>query len=98
MPTIDLPIGPVDYRDLGPKAADAPVAVFVHGFLVNAALWDPVAEHLAADGVRCILPGCPLGCFRFSIDFGSDLLGCFVVNSVTALLYALGAGVLCLAG
>ena len=64
MPTIDLPIGPVDYRDLGPRAADAPVAVFVHGFLVNATLWDPVAEQLAADGVRCILPDWPLGAHR----------------------------------
>jgi pimeloyl-ACP methyl ester carboxylesterase len=59
MPTIDLPIGPLDYRDLGPRAADTPVAVFVHGFLVNSTLWDPVAEKLAADGVRCILPDWP---------------------------------------
>src|SRR5258708_862269 len=64
MPTIDLPIGPVDYRIVGPRGADSPVAVFVHGFLVNATLWDPVAEQLAASGVRCILPDWPLGPHR----------------------------------
>jgi pimeloyl-ACP methyl ester carboxylesterase len=29
--------------------------MFVHGFLVNATVWDPVAEQLAAGGVRYIL-------------------------------------------
>src|SRR5579862_7094161 len=33
MPTIDLSVGPVDYRVLGPEGAGTPVAVFVHGFL-----------------------------------------------------------------
>ena len=68
MPTIDLSIGPIDYRVLGPGAAGAPVAVFVHGFLVNSTLWDPVAEKLAADGVRCILPDWPLGAHRRPAD------------------------------
>ena len=56
MPTIDLPIGPIEYRTFGPDGREAPVAVFVHGFLVNGTLWDPVAERLARDGVRCIVP------------------------------------------
>src|SRR5258708_38814268 len=64
MPTIDLPIGPVDYRVVGPSTAEARVAVFVHGFLVNSTLWDPVAEMLAADGGRCILPCWPPGAHR----------------------------------
>ena len=58
MPTIDLPIGPIDYRVVGPRAAGTPAAVFVHGFLVNATLWDPVAEQLAADGSAA---SCPIG-------------------------------------
>ena len=38
VPTIDLPVGPVDYRDMGPSIPGAPVAVFVHGILVNSTL------------------------------------------------------------
>ena len=53
MPTIQLPTGPVDYRVFGPDAGDRPVVVFVHGFLVNGTLWDPVAAQLATGGVRC---------------------------------------------
>jgi pimeloyl-ACP methyl ester carboxylesterase len=90
VPTIDLPIGPIDYRVAGPKAADAPVAVFVHGFLVNSTLWDPVAEKLAADGIRCILPDWPLGAHRRPVDPGADLSPIAVAGAVTDLLGALG--------
>jgi pimeloyl-ACP methyl ester carboxylesterase len=86
MPTIDLPIGPVDYRDLGPQAADAPVAVFVHGFLVNATLWDPVAGQLAAGGIRCILPDWPLGAHRRPANPDADLSPIAVADAVTGLL------------
>jgi len=90
MPTIDLSIGPLDYRDLGPAAAGTPVAVFVHGFLVNSTLWDPVAEKLAADGVRCILPDWPLGAHRRPADPGAALSPTAVAGAVTDLLGALG--------
>lgn len=89
MPTINLSIGPVDYRDLGPGAADAPVAVFVHGFLVNATVWDPVAEQLAADGVRCILPDWPLGAHRRPVNPDANLSPIAVADAVTGLLDAL---------
>jgi pimeloyl-ACP methyl ester carboxylesterase len=58
MPTIDLPIGPVDYRVAGPRTPGTPVAVFVHGFLVNATLWDPVAENWLPPGSAA---SCPTG-------------------------------------
>jgi pimeloyl-ACP methyl ester carboxylesterase len=90
MPTIDLPIGPIDYRAVGPTAAGTPVAVFVHGFLVNSTLWDPVAEKLAADGIRCILPDWPLGAHRRPADPGADLSPIAVASAVTGLLGALG--------
>ena len=90
MPTIDLPIGPIDYRVVGPRAADLPVAVFVHGFLVNSTLWDPVAEKLAADGVRCILPDWPLGAHRRPVDPDAGLSPIAVASAVTDLLGALG--------
>jgi pimeloyl-ACP methyl ester carboxylesterase len=89
MPTIDLPIGPLDYRVAGPTAAGTPVAVFVHGFLVNGTLWDPVAEKLAADGVRCILPDWPLGAHRRPANPHADLSPTAVASAITDLLGAL---------
>jgi pimeloyl-ACP methyl ester carboxylesterase len=89
MPTIELSIGPVEYRDLGPRAAGTPVAVFVHGFLVNATLWDPVAGRLTADGVRCILPDWPLGAHRQPVNPDADLSPSAVAGAVTGLLDAL---------
>jgi pimeloyl-ACP methyl ester carboxylesterase len=89
MPTIDLPIGPLDYRVVGPRATETPVAVFVHGFLVNATLWDPVAEKLAADGVRCILPDWPLGAHCRPVNPDADLSPIAVADAITDLLDAL---------
>jgi pimeloyl-ACP methyl ester carboxylesterase len=89
MPTLDLPTGPVDYRVFGPEAGDAPVAVFVHGFLVSGTLWGPVAERLAADGVRCIVPDWPLGAHRRPADPDAELSPIAVAGSVLALLDAL---------
>jgi pimeloyl-ACP methyl ester carboxylesterase len=89
VPTIDLPIGPVDYRVAGPTGAHIPVAVFVHGFLVNSTLWDPVAEKLAADGVRCVLPDWPLGAHRRPANPDADLSPIAVADAITGLLAAL---------
>jgi pimeloyl-ACP methyl ester carboxylesterase len=90
MPTIDLPVGPLDYRDLGPRDTDTPVAVFVHGVLVNSTVWDPVAEKLAADGVRCILPDWPLGAHRRPVHPYADLSPIAVAGAIVGLLNALG--------
>ena len=89
MPTVDLPIGPVDYRDFGPTGSGTPVAVFVHGFLVNGTLWDPVAEQLAAEGVRCIVPDWPLGAHRRPANPDVDLSPITVADAVVGLLGAL---------
>ena len=89
MLTIDLPIGPIDYRVFGPDTDGAPVAVFVHGFLVNGTLWDPVAERLAADGVCCIVPDWPLGAHRRPIGPHTELSPVAVADAVLALLDAL---------
>ena len=59
MPTIELALGSVDYREFGPAQRAAPVALFVHGFLVNGTLWERVAKKLAAAGVRCVVPDWP---------------------------------------
>ena len=89
MPTVDLPIGPVEYRVFGPGTVDAPTAVFVHGFLVNSTLWDPVAEQLAAEGFRCILPDWPLGSHRRPVNSDSTLSPIAVADAITDLLGAL---------
>ena len=89
MPTIDLAIGPVEYRTFGPDGPDAPVAVFVHGFLVNGRLWDPVVQRLAADGVRCIVPDWPLGAHRKPADPDAVLSPVAVSDAVLGLLSAL---------
>jgi len=98
VPVIDLPVGPVDYRDLGPRTADAPVAVFVHGILVNSTLWDPVAEPLAAAGIRCILPDWPLGAHRRPASKDAELSPLTVAAAITDLLEALDLHDVVLAG
>ena len=90
MPIVDLPLGPVDYRVFGPDAPDAPTAVFVHGFLVNGTLWDPVAEKLAAAGVRSIVPDWPLGAHRTPARPDVELSPTAVGQAVLDLLEALG--------
>lgn len=89
MPTIDLPIGAVDYRVFGPDEASGPTVVFVHGFLVNGTLWDPVAERLAAGGVRCIVPDWPLGAHRRPAHPDVELSPVAVADAVVALLESL---------
>jgi pimeloyl-ACP methyl ester carboxylesterase len=98
VPTIDLPLGPVDYRDLGPRTADAPVAVFVHGILVNSTLWDPVAEQLAAAGIRCMLPDWPLGAHRQPASKDAELSPLTVAAAIPDLLDALDLRDVVLAG
>jgi pimeloyl-ACP methyl ester carboxylesterase len=73
MPSASLALGPVDYRVIGPDQPDAPTVVFVHGFLVNGTLWDPVAAELAAAGIRCIVPDWPLGSHRAPVPLEREL-------------------------
>jgi pimeloyl-ACP methyl ester carboxylesterase len=89
MPTVDLPLGSIDYRLFGPDSADAPVVVFVHGFLVNGTLWDPVAQQLAALGWRCVVPDWPLGAHRTPARADAELSPTSVAQGVLDLLDAL---------
>ena len=43
---------------LGPDDSAHPPVLFVHGILVDHRLWMKVAEDLARNGFRCILPDC----------------------------------------
>lgn len=61
MPQAALDQATITYRVLGPDDSPHPPVVFVHGILVDHRLWLKVAEQLAANGFRCVLPDLPLG-------------------------------------
>jgi len=81
---IDLPAGAIRYRDTG---AGAPI-VFVHGLLVNGALWRKVTPSLGA-GHRCIVPDFPLGSHRSPMKTDADLSPPGVAQLVSDFLEAL---------
>jgi pimeloyl-ACP methyl ester carboxylesterase len=61
MPYLTLPHTTISYSELGPAETPHPPVVFVHGMLVDHRLWSTVAQQLADQGYRCILPDLPLG-------------------------------------
>jgi pimeloyl-ACP methyl ester carboxylesterase len=65
---VRLPQGPIRYRELG---TGEPI-LLVHGLLVNALLWEEVAEALARD-FRVIAPDWPLGSHTVPLEDGADL-------------------------
>jgi pimeloyl-ACP methyl ester carboxylesterase len=69
----DLPQGKLAYRAAGPASSSRPPVVFVHGLLVDARLWEPVAERLAAEGIRSYAPTLPLGAHRSPMNADADL-------------------------
>ena len=91
-PTADrvarLPAGPVHYREVGPETG-RPV-VFVHGFLVDHALWADVPERLAERGFRAIAPTWPLGAHTEAMAPHADLSPRGVARVVRAFLEHLG--------
>jgi pimeloyl-ACP methyl ester carboxylesterase len=73
-PTVaELPQGDLYYRVAGPPASSSPPVVFVHGLLVDARLWEPVAERLAAKGIRSYAPTLPLGSHQRPMNPDADL-------------------------
>jgi len=66
--TVDVSAGTIRYAERG---AGRPI-LFVHGFLVDGALWDDVVAPL--DGAhRCIVPDLPLGSHRVAMSPDADL-------------------------
>lgn len=68
MHTIQLPQGPLHYRDQG---QGKPI-VFVHGLLVSGSLWESVIDRMP-EGVRCIAPDWPLGSHTAPMNDDADL-------------------------
>ena len=69
----ELPQGRISYRAAGPRSSSRPPVVFVHGLLTDSRLWDPVADRLAAEGVRSYAPTLPLGSHRHPMNADADL-------------------------
>jgi pimeloyl-ACP methyl ester carboxylesterase len=65
---IGLPTGTISYRDSG----TGPPIVFVHGALVDSALWRKVIPLLEGR-FRCLAPDLPLGSHRLAMPEGADL-------------------------
>lgn len=84
--TIDLPAGPIHYREAGP--ADGPPVVFVHGFLVDDTLWSDVPERLAERGFHTFAPTWPLAAHRTAMRAGADLSPRGVARIVLSFLEA----------
>jgi pimeloyl-ACP methyl ester carboxylesterase len=86
----DLPQGRLSYRVAGPLSSSRPPVVFVHGLLVDSRLWAPVAERLAAEGVRSYAPTLPLGAHEVPMNAGADLSPPGVARLVGDFIAALG--------
>jgi pimeloyl-ACP methyl ester carboxylesterase len=71
--TVELPQGKLAYRTAGPPESNQPPVVLVHGALVDARLWAPVADRLAADGIRSYTPTLPLGSHPWPMNADADL-------------------------
>lgn len=68
MPRIDLPAGPIHYKDQG----QGPVVVLLHGLLMNHTVWDEVLP-LLPEGFRYVLPDLPLGAHPEPMRADADL-------------------------
>jgi pimeloyl-ACP methyl ester carboxylesterase len=88
----DLPQGRLSYRAAGPPSSSHPPVVFLHGLLVDSRLWEPVAERLAAEGVRSYAPTLPLGAHRHPMNADADLSPPGVARLVGDFIATLGLG------
>jgi pimeloyl-ACP methyl ester carboxylesterase len=69
MNQIELSAGTIEYEDTG---CNGPTLVLLHGFLMDATLWDDVVRDLSADH-RCVVPTLPLGAHRLAMHADADL-------------------------
>ena len=80
----------IPYRVLGADDSPHPPVLFVHGILVDHRLWLKVAEGLARNGFRCILPDWPLGSHTLPVDQSVRLSPGLVADMVGEFIGALG--------
>jgi pimeloyl-ACP methyl ester carboxylesterase len=89
MPQVRLEQTPIEYRVLGPDDSPHPPVLFVHGILVDHRLWMKVAERLARNGFRCILPDLPLGSHSIPVDESVALTPVTVAEMIHEFVVAL---------
>jgi pimeloyl-ACP methyl ester carboxylesterase len=95
---VDLPQGRLEYRIAGPASSSRPPVVFVHGILVDSRLWEPVAERLAAEGIRSYAPTLPLGAHQWPMNAGADLSPAGIARLICDFISALGLSNVVIAG
>lgn len=79
----------IEYTEIGPADSSHPPVVFVHGMLVDHRLWSTVAQRLAHQGYRCILPDLPLGAHTVPVTDRSRLSPAGVAETIHDFLTAL---------
>jgi pimeloyl-ACP methyl ester carboxylesterase len=84
MATVDLPHGTLHYHQTG----SGPPIVLLHGYLMGANLWDPVARRLDGE-FRCITPELPFGAHPTAMTPDADLTTAGLGRLVADLLQAL---------
>jgi pimeloyl-ACP methyl ester carboxylesterase len=72
--------------------------VLVHGVLVDARLWAPVAERLAAEGIRSYAPTLPLGAHLLPMNADADLSPQGIAQLIRDFISALGLSGVIMAG
>ncbi len=95
---VDLPQGRLEYRIAGPASSSRPPVVFVHGILVDSRLWEPVAERLAAEGIRSYAPTLPLGAHQWPMNADADLSPGGIARLIYDFIAALGLSNVVIAG
>jgi len=96
--TADLPQGRLAYCAAGPASSSSPPVVLVHGILVDARLWEPVAARLAAEGIRSYAPTLPIGAHRWPMNADADLSPQGIAGLLLDFIDALGLRGVTIAG
>ena len=90
MPQVALEQATIDYQVVGPEDSPHPPVLFVHGILVDRRLWAAVAEGLARQGFRCILPNWPLGSHTIAVNDRAVLSPQGIATLIHDFIVALG--------
>jgi pimeloyl-ACP methyl ester carboxylesterase len=82
MREIELSSGTIEYEDTG---GDGPTVLLLHGWMMDASLWDGPIADLSADH-RCIAPTLPFGAHRRPMSADADLSLLGIARLVTEFL------------
>ena len=96
MPSVQLDQGTIHYEEAGPP--DGRAVLCVHGYLAGGDLWAALAERLAAQGLRVVMPTWPMGAHREAMKPGADVTPAGVARTIAGFVEALGLTDVVLAG